>query len=81
VDFGAPCKGVEVNLVYGDSGIRYMNVLGSIPGAESTRVVRSLDDAPSPTVEARYDGWAFPRSSVAFCWVLDAELARTRHAG
>jgi hypothetical protein len=51
------------------------------PGAESTRVVRSLDDAPSPAAEARYDGWAFPRSSVAFCWVLDAELARTRHAG
>lgn len=81
LDFGAPCKGVEVTFAYGDVGISYMNVLDSIPGAQDTRVVRSLEDAPSPTVTVRYDGWVFPRSSIAFCWVLEAELADGRARG
>ncbi|MBL7491554.1 hypothetical protein I6A60_39160 [Frankia sp. AgB1.9] len=74
LDFGAPCKGVAVTLAYGDAGIRYMNVMESIPGAQETEVVRSPKDAPPPTVTVRYDGWVFPRSSIAFCWVLDREL-------
>jgi len=81
LDFGAPCKGVEVTLAYGDCGIRYVNVLDFIASSEPTRVVRSLEDTPSPTVAVRFDGWVFPRSSVAFCWVLDAELADGRTGG
>jgi hypothetical protein len=75
LDFGAPCKGVEVNLAYGECGIRYMNVLDFLPGSEPPRVARSLEDAPSPTVDVRFDGWVFPRSSIAFCWVLDSEFS------
>ena len=29
---------------------------------------------PIPSVEVGFDGWIFPRSGVAFVWVLDSEL-------
>lgn len=74
LDFGAPCKGVDVDFAYGDCGIRHVNVLDFIAGSQPTRVSRSPKDAP-PTISVRYDGWVFPKSGVAFSWVLEREMA------
>jgi hypothetical protein len=29
---------------------------------------------PSPSIQVAFDGWVFPKSGVAFVWVLDEEL-------
>ncbi|WP_131766126.1 hypothetical protein [Candidatus Protofrankia californiensis] len=75
LDFDMPAKGVEVELAYGDCGIRHVNVLDFIAGAQPTRVSRSPKDVTPPTVGVRFDGWVFPKSGVAFAWVLEREMA------
>jgi len=74
LDFGAPCKGIDVDFSYGGCGIRHVNVLDFIAGSRPTRVSRSPADASLPTVSVRYDGWVFPKSGVAFSWVLEREF-------
>jgi hypothetical protein len=73
VDFAKPSKGVKVDLWYGDAGIRYVNVLDFIAGAQAARVQRSPASVPTPNVSIDYAGWVFPRSGVAFVWVLESE--------
>lgn len=73
LDFGAPCKGIDVDLNYGGCGIRHVNVLDFIAGSKPTRISRSPKDS-TPLVGVRYDGWIFPKSGVAFSWVLEREL-------
>ncbi|ABD10272.1 hypothetical protein ThrDRAFT_01696 [Frankia casuarinae] len=75
LDFGAPCKGVDIDFTYADCGIRHVNVLDFIAGAQPTRITRGPKGTSSPSVGVRYDGWVFPKSGVAFGWVLDRELA------
>jgi hypothetical protein len=76
LDFGAPCKGVDVDFTYGGCGIRHVNVLDFIAGSQPTRVSRSPKDTSPPTVSVRYDGWVFPKSGVAFAWVLEREMTK-----
>ncbi|WP_043590333.1 hypothetical protein [Frankia sp. BMG5.23] len=78
LDFGAPCKGIDVDFSYGGCGIRHVNVLDFIAGSQPTRVSRSPADASPPTVSVRYDGWVFPKSGVAFSWVLEREFGSLR---
>jgi hypothetical protein len=77
LDFGAPCKGVDIDFTYADCGIRHVTVLDFIAGSQPTQIVRSLKDVNPPAVSVRYDGWVFPKSGLVFAWVLERELAVT----
>lgn len=72
--FGAPCKGVEIDFSYGDCGIGQIRVLDFIPSANPTRVSYSPKDVAPQAVSVRFDGWVFPKSGVAFAWVLEREM-------
>lgn len=76
LDFGAPCKGVDIDFIYGDCGIRRVNVLDFIPSAQATRVSNSPEDVMPSTINLRFDGWVFPKSGVVFAWVLEREMAK-----
>jgi hypothetical protein len=74
LDFGKPCKGVQVEFSYSDCGIRYVNALDFIASAQQARVTRSPKAVPTSNVTVGFDGWVFPKSGVAFVWVLDREI-------
>lgn len=74
LDVSRPTKGLHVQFWYGDTGIRFVNALDFIASAEQPRVVRAPRSVPTPAIDIGFDGWVFPRSGVAFVWVLDAEM-------
>lgn len=73
---GKPCKGLDIQFWYGDCGIRYVNVVDLIASAEESRITRSPAGDPKPMLQVSFDGWVFPKSGVAFVWVLDEEPGR-----
>jgi hypothetical protein len=73
LDVPRPTKGIEVQLNYAGTGIRYVNTLDFMASAEPVRIQPSLTAAPTPAVTVSFDGWLFPRSGVAFVWVLEGE--------
>jgi hypothetical protein len=75
LDIPRPTKGLQVQLWYGDCGIRRVNTLDFIASAQEPRILRSPASVPTPSVEIGFDGWIFPKSGVAFVWVLEEELA------
>jgi hypothetical protein len=66
-----PTKGLSVDLDYSDCGIAYGNVLDFIASSQKTRVSQSPKAVPGKNVSVEFDGWVFPRSGLAFVWVLD----------
>lgn len=74
LDLARPTKSLRVSLNYAAAGIRKVNTLDFIASSQTTRVDRSPDDLPAKTVDISFDGWVFPRSGVAFVWVLDDEI-------
>ncbi len=74
LDIPRPTKGLQVQLWYGDCGIRRVNTLDFIASAQEPRILRSPASVPTPSVEVGFDGWIFPKSGVAFVWVLESEL-------
>lgn len=76
LDLPRPTKGLHVQLDYAGAGIRRVNVLDFIASSESTRIDQAPEAASARTIDVGFDGWIFPRSGVAFVWVLDDELAR-----
>lgn len=77
LDFGKPCKGVQMDCWYGGCGIRHMSVLDFIASSQPTRVVRSSQAVPTPNVAVGFDGWVLPKSGVALVWVLEEELRKS----
>lgn len=75
LDLPRPTKGLKVQLIYGDAGIRRVNTLDFIASSESTRIDQTPASVPARSVDIGFDGWIFPRSGVAFVWVLEDELA------
>ncbi|WP_375477523.1 hypothetical protein [uncultured Jatrophihabitans sp.] len=63
-----PTRGLSVELDYGSTTIEHVNVLDFIAGSEPVRVARSATSVPEKVVTVEFDGWAFPRSGVAFVW-------------
>jgi hypothetical protein len=61
----------HVRLNYADVDIRRVTVLDHFASSRSSRVEQERSDVPIKTVDIRFDGWVFPRSGVAFVWVLD----------
>ena len=74
VQIGKLAKGLKIELWYGECGIRYVNVLDMIASASESRVAREPKTVPTPSVAVGFDGWVFPRSGVAFVWVLEGEV-------
>ena len=74
LDIPRPTKGLQVQLWYGDCGIRRVNTLDFIASAQEPRILRSPASVPTPSVDVGFDGWIFPKSGVAFVWVLESEL-------
>lgn len=74
LDVSRPTKGLEVELWYRDCGIRYVNALEFLAGPQTARMSRLPRDPLSGNITISYDGWVFPKSGVAFVWVLDGEL-------
>ncbi|SDN38619.1 hypothetical protein [Geodermatophilus sp. DSM 45219] len=70
LDLEQPTKGVDIELDYSDCGIDYVNVVDFIASSERTRVSQSPKTVPGQRVSVGFDGWVFPRSGVAFVWVL-----------
>jgi hypothetical protein len=74
LDLPRPTKGLRIQLDYAAAGIRRVNTLDYFASAEQARVDQAPTSTPAKTVDVAFDGWIFPRSGVAFVWVLDDEL-------
>ena len=74
LDLGKPTNGLKVELWTGNCGIRHVNVLDFIAGAKQPTVLRTPPSVPSQNIVISYDGWVFPRSGVAFVWVLERQF-------
>jgi hypothetical protein len=74
LDLPRPTKGLHVQLDYGGAGIRRVNMLDFIASSEDTRIDETPGSVPARTIDIGFDGWIFPRSGVAFVWVLEDEL-------
>jgi hypothetical protein len=74
LDMPRPTKGLHVQLDYAGTGIRRVNTLDFIASSEDTRIDETPTSVPARTIDIGFDGWIFPRSGVAFVWVLEDEL-------
>jgi hypothetical protein len=63
-----------VKFSYGNAGIRRVNTLDFVASPKSSNVEVTPPSVPERAVSVRFDGWIFPRSGVAFVWVLEDEL-------
>jgi hypothetical protein len=78
LDIPRPIKGLQVQFWYADCGIRRVNTLDFIASTQQPRILRSPASVPTPSIEISFDGWIFPKSGVAFVWVLEGEMATDR---
>jgi hypothetical protein len=69
-----PTKGLKVQFTYGDAGIRRVTPLDFIASRELTRIEHTPSSVSARSVDIGFDGWIFPRSGVAFVWVLEDEI-------
>jgi hypothetical protein len=76
LDLPRPSKGLRVQFTYQGAGIRRVTALDFIASSEPTRVGQTPASVPARSVDIGFDGWIFPRSGVAFVWVLDDELSQ-----
>lgn len=67
-----PTNGLEIDLDYTDCNIDYVNVLDFMASSRPAQIIKSPSSVPEQTVSMKFDGWALPRSGVAFVWVTDA---------
>jgi hypothetical protein len=74
LDLPRPTKGLRVRLDYAAAGIRRINILDYFASTQQARVEQAPAAAPAKTVDIAFDGWIFPRSGVAFVWVLEEEI-------
>ncbi|GAB3168166.1 hypothetical protein GCM10027059_30420 [Myceligenerans halotolerans] len=74
LDLPRPTKGLSVKLSYGNAGIRRVNTLDFVASPKASTVDVTPPSVPERAVSVNFDGWIFPRSGVAFVWVLEDEL-------
>jgi hypothetical protein len=77
LDLPRPTKGLHIQLSYAGADLRRVTTLDFIASSESSRVDEAPPTVPARTVDVNFDGWIFPRSGVAFVWVLEAEFGRS----
>ena len=56
-------------------GIRHVNVLDYVASSRQPGLSRLPASGPTPSIALRFDGWILPKSSMAFVWVLEREMA------
>jgi hypothetical protein len=78
LDLPRPTKGLHVQLDYQAAGIRRVSTLDYFAGAVTSRLDQTPSTVPARTVDVSFDGWVFPRSGVAFVWVLEDEALESR---
>jgi hypothetical protein len=61
-------KGLHSEFWYGDCGIRYVNVLDYIGGAQQPRISQLPASGPMPNIQISYDGRVLPKGGMAFVW-------------
>lgn len=71
-DLEQPTNGISVELSYGETPIEAVSVLDFIASSREARIIRSPKQVPERSVRLEFDGWAFPRSGVAFVWSDEA---------
>lgn len=81
LDLPRPTKGLHVQLNYAGASIRRVNVLDFIASSQQSRVEHAPDVTQAKTIDVGFDGWIFPRSGVAFVWVLEDELLESGPVG
>lgn len=80
LDLPGLAKGLKVKFSYGDAGIRRVTTLDFIASSEPTRVGQTPASVPARSIDIRFDGWIFPRSGLAFVWVLEEEMRSNERA-
>lgn len=70
-----PTRGLQIELTYGETNVDKVSVLDFVASSRAARVIRSADQLLERTVRVEFDGWAFPRSGMAFVWSLRSTLA------
>jgi hypothetical protein len=75
LDLPRPTKGLHAQLDYQSAGIRRVNTLDYFASSARSRVDQTPSSLPAKTVDVSFDGWIFPRSGVAFVWVLEDEAS------
>jgi hypothetical protein len=78
LDIPRPIKALQVQFWYGNCGIRRINTLDFIASTQQPRILRSPSSVPTPSIEISFDGWIFPKSGVAFVWVLEGEMTTNK---
>jgi hypothetical protein len=76
IDLPRPTKSFHAQLDYSAAGIRRVNTLDYFASSEQARVDHAPTSTPAKTVAVAFDGWVFPRSGVAFVWVLEEEIPK-----
>jgi hypothetical protein len=74
LDLPRPTKGLRVRLDYHAADIHFVNTLDYFASAKQARVDHAPSGTPAKTVDVSFGGWIFPRSGVAFVWVLEQEV-------
>lgn len=68
-----PTRGLKIQLSYGTS-IDKVSVLDFVASSREARIIRGSSHLPDQVVRVEFEGWAFPRSGVAFIWNGPAAL-------
>ena len=68
---GQPTRDVDIQLSYRGCGIRKLRVLDFIASGRKTVVATELPAPEDEVATVSFEGWALPRSGVAFVWMLD----------
>ena len=79
LELGQPTKGLDIELRWGGTNIREVRVLDFIASAQHP-VIATAAALPASSASVAFDGWALPRSGVAFVWMLESELGAPKRA-
>ncbi|WP_433207512.1 hypothetical protein ACQP1G_22140 [Nocardia sp. CA-107356] len=74
LDVEQPSRGIDIELDYTDTDIAYVNMVDFIASSQKGIATRTPDTVPGRAVGLHFDGWAMPRSGVAFVWVTNDDL-------
>lgn len=78
LDVAQPTHGLTVELDYSHTNIRHVTALDFVASSRQPRTTYSPESTPGRSVSVSTDGWLFPKSGIAFVWVLDEEVGETR---
>lgn len=72
-DIEKPTRDLNITLDYTGTDIATISAIDLVPSVRPTRTEHSPPQIPTKTIRLEIDGWTFPRSGIAFIWVLESE--------